>query len=165
MSVGMSLMWIVIDFTCLVIWTGIVGATAPRWPDRWLQSDPFPLRQYRWETVALYRKLGTPWFAKHLPEFGSTFGGESKRTLPGTSVADLQAYLIEVRRAEWVHWMSMISWLPLMFFGPRWVAYLMTVVAIALNTPFMLILRFNHLRLLAALKRAQSIGIGPATST
>jgi hypothetical protein len=155
MSVGMSLMWIVIDFTCLVIWTGIVGATAPRWPDRWLQSDPFPLRQYRWETVALYRKLGTPWFAKHLPEFGSTFGGESKRTLPGTSVADLRAYLIEVRRAEWVHWMSMISW------G----AYLMTVVAIALNTPFMLILRFNHLRLLAALKRAQSIGIGPATST
>ena len=156
MAIGRSLMWIVIDFTCLVIWTGIVGAMAPRWPDRWLQCDRFPLRQYSWETVALYRRLGTPWFARHLPEFGSTFGGESKRTLPGTSVADLQAYLIEVRRAEWVHWWSLISWLPLMFFGPRWVAYLMTVVAIALNTPFMLILRFNHLRLLAALTRADA---------
>lgn len=162
MAVGDSLRWIAIDFLCMVIWTAAVGISAPRWPSSWLQSDPIPLRLQGFESVRMHRRLGTTWFTRHLPELGSLFGGQSKSALPGSSIADLQAYLIEVRRAEWVHWLSMISWIPLLFFGPRWVMALMAFVAVAANTPFLLILRHNRLRLLSALERSAAIAAGNA---
>jgi hypothetical protein len=144
---------VVIDIVVVVAVSVGVGATAPRWPVRWLASDPIPLRLWPWESAGFFRSLGVTRLARRLPELGATFGGQSKSILPGTSHADLTAYLTEVRRAEWVHWVSIASALLLFAFNP-WGLALVFVVAVTVgNLPFLLTLRNNRRRLLAIISR------------
>jgi hypothetical protein len=124
-----------------------VGAWAPRWPNSWLRHDPFPLALGAWESVEFYRGLGVPRLARRLPELGGTFGGESKSQLPGTTHDHLTDYLREVRRAEWVHWLSIASSLVLVLFNPWWIALAFVMVVTAGNLPFILVLRNNRLRI------------------
>jgi hypothetical protein len=124
-----------------------VGALAPRWPDRPLEHDPFPLALWPWESVTFYRRLGVPRFARRLPELGATFGGESKSQLPGSTLDDLMAYRRETRRAEWVHWISTASPFVLFAFNPWWLAIGFVIVVTAGNLPFILVLRNNRLRI------------------
>ena len=143
----------------IVIVAGIsigVGALAPRVSARYLTSDPFPLAQMPWETPAFFRSLRVAQLTRVLPELGATFGGESKSQLPGRTVADLDHYLEELRRAEWVHWISIVSWVPLTFFNPWWITLLFAVIVISGNTMFLLILRRNRHRLTALKRRLQN---------
>jgi glycosyl-4,4'-diaponeurosporenoate acyltransferase len=144
---------IFIDFIVVVGITAIVGITAPRWPDRWLDSNRGPLRWFAPRRDGAFRTLRVTWLARTLPELGSTFGGTSKRELPGRDAASLQRYLIEVRRAEWVHIASAFSFLALIPFNPWWLTVLFGVITLFGNAPFLLILRYNRLRLTRLLER------------
>ena len=138
---------VVADLVVVIAVSVLVGAWAPRWPDRWLTSDPFPLRRLPWESPAFYRRLGVNSWAQHLPELGTIFGGESKSALPGTDRPALERYLIEARRAEWVHWGSIAGSLTLFVFSPWWLALAFVLVVTAGNLPFLLIVRNNRLRI------------------
>lgn len=143
----------------IVIVAGIsigVGALAPRVSARYLGSDPFPLTFMPWENPAFFRVLRVSQLARTLPELGATFGGESKSHLPQRTVADMDRYLVELRRAEWVHWISIVSWVPLAFFNPWWLTALFAVVVISGNTMFLLILRRNRQRFIALKRRLQN---------
>ena len=156
MSVTQYVALILID---IVIVAGIsigVGALAPRVSARYLRSDPFPLAKMPWESPAFFRSLRVAQLTRVLPELGATFGGESKSQLPGRTVDDLDHYLEELRRAEWVHWISIISWVPLTFFNPWWITLLFAVIVISGNTMFLLILRRNRHRLTALKRRLQN---------
>ncbi len=133
-------------------WTVAVGATAPRWPAGWLARDRGPLRLAPGESVARYRRVGVHRWARGLPEWGGVFG-VSKRRLPGSSPEQLAGYLVEVRRAEWVHWLSLLALVPIARSGPRWLGRMFAGVALAVNAPFLAILRFNRLRLQGLLAR------------
>lgn len=140
------------DVGVVFAWTVAVGATAPRWPARWLARDRGPLRLAPGESAVAYRRVGVQRWARRLPELGGTFG-VSKRRLPGGSPDELAAYVVEVRRAEWVHWLSLLSLVPLAALNPRWLWALFATIAGAVNAPFVAILRFNRLRLLGLLAR------------
>ena len=146
-----------LDFAVVVGITLIPGATAPRWPRRWLQRDVGPLRLTSFDRVAWYRSLRIGPMSRWLPEFGEVFGGTSKRRLPGTSQQDLENYCIEVRRAEWVHWISFFSWVPVAFFNPLWVTVLVAVAVMAINLAFLMILRYNKLRVGITLAKMTAI--------
>lgn len=133
-----------------------VGAVAPRISGRFLRSDPFLLKRFPWESPAFFRSLRVAQLARTLPDMGATFGGESKSNVPGRTPADLDHYLVELRRAEWVHWISIVSWVPLAFFNPWWVTMLFAVIVISGNTMFLLILRRNRQRLIALKRRLQN---------
>lgn len=124
-----------------------VGATAPRWPRAWLRRDVGPLRLRAWETPEAYRRVGVTHLTARLPELGAAFGGASKAALPGTTVEALDDYLVEVRRAEWVHLASALTWLPLAAFNPPWLTGAFAAVAVGANVPFLIVLRHNRLRL------------------
>jgi glycosyl-4,4'-diaponeurosporenoate acyltransferase len=94
--------------------------------------------------------------AERLPELGSTFGGATKSQLPGRDVTQIDEYLIELRRAEWVHWISLFSWVPIAFFNPWYLTLLFILILISGNTSFLLILRHNRQRLTALKRRLQS---------
>jgi len=131
----------------------LIGATAPRWPDRWLSRNRGPMRLSIPRRESTFRALGVTRLARRLPEFGATFGGRSKASIPGRDAASLQRYLIEVRRAEWVHLLSMLTFIPIAFFNPWWLTLVFAVITIAGNTPFLMILRYNRLRLTRLLDR------------
>lgn len=153
---GSTVVLVVIDIALVIVVSIVAGALAPRWPSRWLQSDPPPLTLMSWETPATYRRLGVPALARRLPELGSLFGGESKAALPGFTPADLQRYLVEVRRGEWVHWVSVATPLLLFTFNPWWLALAFTVAVALGNLPFILILRNNRRRIGAIIDRDES---------
>ena len=90
-----------------------------------------------------------PWLARHLPEAGDTFGGESKSQLPGNDPAALQRYLVEVRRGEWVHWLSMPTWIVLIFLPwNTWgLIVLWAFITVGINLMFLSVLRYNRLRI------------------
>ncbi len=138
---------VAVDIVVVVVVSIGVGAWAPRWPAAWLSRDTFPLYLWPWETVPFYRGLGVTWLARRLPERGGTFGGDSKSRLPGTSAREMEGYLREVRRAEWVHWWSIASSLVLALFNPWWLALAFILLVTAGNLPFIVVLRNNRLRL------------------
>jgi hypothetical protein len=131
-----------------------IGATAPRWPDNWLRRDRGPLRLLPGDDVQRYKRLGAEYWKPRFPELGTVFGGKSKQDLPDLSDPDdIHAYLREVRRAEWVHWLADLVWLPLLLFQPVWLAALFALVSVAVNGIAQIILRYNRLRLYGVLDR------------
>lgn len=147
MTVAAQVLLIVIDILVVLTLSIGTGALAPRWPDSWLDADPIPLALGGWETPAFFRRLRIPRLARRLPELGNTFGGESKSQLPGTTADHLTAYLREVRRAEWVHWVSVVGTFVLFAFNPWWLALAFVIVVTAGNLPFILVLRNNRARI------------------
>jgi len=136
-----------IDIAIIAGLSILIGASAPRWPASWLARDTWVTRPWRWETPRLYRRLGVARWAARLPEFGQIFGGRSKRNIPGRDLASLQRYVLEVRRAIWVHVLSMFTWVPLVAFNPWWLITAGAVIATLVNLPFLIILRGNNARL------------------
>jgi glycosyl-4,4'-diaponeurosporenoate acyltransferase len=142
-------LWLIaINVLVIVVLSVLVGVLAPRWPVSWLKADRFPLTALPFETHHHYRKLRVATLRAQLPELGGLFGGASKSSLPGTDLASLDRYLVEVRRAEWVHILSCLTPLPLFFFNPWWLALAFFVVALLVNGLFLIVLRHNRLRLL-----------------
>ncbi len=144
---------IVIDIAIVAGISIAVGFTAPRWPSRWLGSLPRPLQRFPWASPAYFRRLRVNVWAGRLPELGATFGGESKSDVPERGADQIRRYLVELRRAEWVHWISMVTWVPLAFFNPWWLTLPFAVVVMTGNSAFLLILRNNRLRLERILAR------------
>ena len=156
MSVQDLLLHIAASVVVVIALAICIGASAPRWPKTWLQRDVGPLRFNRFDTRSRYRKIGISKLARRLPELGAVFGGQSKSALPGVTNADLVTYLIEVRRAEWVHWLTLLVWLPLIFFDPWWLTLLFAFIVITGNTIYIAILRHNRLRLTGILESRQA---------
>ncbi len=144
---------IVVDIVVVVVLSVLIGAIAPRIPNRWLVADVGPLRLAPIESAQRYRTLGVPSLARRLPELGGLFGGESKASLTGYSADGLVAYAIEVRRAEWVHWMSIAAAFVLFAFNPWWLAALFVILVAIGNAPFILVLRNNRVRIRGILER------------
>lgn len=138
---------VVVDLVVVIGVSVLIGATAPRWPARWLSADPVPLRRLPWESPAFFRRLRVSRWARRIPELGGTFGGESKDALPGHTGDALAAYLLEVRRAEWVHWGSVLGSVVLFAFNPWWLALAFVVAVSVGNLPFLIVLRNNRFRI------------------
>ncbi len=125
-----------------------VGATAPRWPARWLRRDRGPLRLLPGDSATRYQRWGARRLKRFFPEMGAVFGGVSKNIPPDLGdPGSVQAYLVEVRRAEWVHWLSMLAWPPLLLFQPWWLACAFLVPTALVNASAEIILRYNKIRL------------------
>lgn len=153
MDVGATAILVVVDFLIICLCGLTIGVPAPRWPDRWLNEDRGPLRLRSFDRVDFYRGLHVQWLISKLPDGGSWTGGESKSSLYGMDEASLRRYLIEVRRAEWVHVLMSFSWVPLVFFNPLWLLLLYMAFVIGINAPFLMILRYNRVRLTRILGR------------
>lgn len=145
---GALIVEVLLGAVVIAVGSVAVGASAPRWPARWLQRDRGPLRLLPGDTPDRYRTLGARRLKRWFPEMGAVFGGVSKNIPPvPDDPASIRAYLVEVRRAEWVHWLSMLSAVPLAFFQPWWMALGFGVVTLAVNGAAQIILRYNKVRL------------------
>ena len=153
MTMSELVLRIVIDIFIVVALSVLIGATAPRWPSRWLDRDHGILRLTRLDTPRAFRRLGIHSIKDRLPELGAIFGGKSKDQLPGSEAEQLVLYARELRRAEWVHWISMLTWIPLALFNPWWLTLAFAIAVIVGNAPFVLIVRYNRMRVLRIIDR------------
>lgn len=127
-----------------------VGLTAPHWPQRWLDRDVGPLHLTRWDTRERYERLGVRRLKRLYPEGGAWAGGESKARLPSLRDASgVRRYIVETRRAEWVHWIACLSWIPAAFFVPWWLTLALAIVTLTVNLIPIAIVRYNRVRLYA----------------
>lgn len=134
----------------VAVWIGIcvaVGWVAGLVPPSWLATDTFVTRIRPFERNGrFYDRLRIRRWKNRLPESNSLGSAPrpSKRVLIGRSA--VPAYMIETRRAEYVHWAIMLAGPCFHLWSPTWVARIMTVFGIGFNLPFIAVQRFNRAR-------------------
>ncbi len=118
------------------------------WPNAWVDRDIGLLRMTRWDSLPGYERVGILWWKRNFPEGGNWAGGKSKNRLPDLAdITAINGYIRETRRAEWVHWISCLSWLPTLLFATWWIVLVLAVLTIILNGIPIAILRYNRKRL------------------
>lgn len=150
---GTWLLQIAGGIACVAVISVGIGLTAPHWPVSWLDRDRGPLRLTAADTRARYERLGVLWWKRRFPDGGDWAGGQTKSRLPDLAdPAAVEGYIVETRRAEWVHWLSNLSVIPIAFFAEWWIFLAFLVITVIVNTIAIMIVRYNRLRLLAHLQ-------------
>jgi len=73
--------------------------------------------------------------------------GYNKKTIPSYNDATLATFLIEMRRAELTHWMTMFYGMLFLLWNPRWAAVLNILFGVVSNFPFIIAQRYNRPRI------------------
>lgn len=138
-----------------LIHTG-TGYAMHRLPPGRLGSDGPVLRARVLERDGrIYERLHIRRWKDRLPEAGALFaGGVSKRRLPGRDPADLELFAIETRRAERAHWLALVLGPIAVVWNPPVGAVAMIAYGVVVNAPFIVVQRYNRLRIARLLRRA-----------
>ncbi|MDW0113292.1 hypothetical protein QT711_08830 [Sporosarcina saromensis] len=71
----------------------------------------------------------------------------SKRQMHGRDSTSLSLFLLESRRAEFVHWLMIVPSFLFFLWNPLWAAWLNVLYAVLFNVPLIIIQRYNRPRL------------------
>lgn len=122
-----------------------------------------PLRSFatdRWWSRLRPFERGGSWYARtvhikawkgRLPELGGLFAGGFAKRGASRDREYLARFVIETRRAEWVHWVAFLLWPVFGLWNPPWAVAVMFVYATMVNAPCVVVQRYNRARLLQAL--------------
>lgn len=140
------------------------GYAAHRLDESRLHSDGWLLRPRSFETPERYRhRLRIHRWKDTLPEAGALFpGGVSKRHLGGAGAADLEAFARETRRGELAHWWAMACGPVFLLWNPPLAAAVLVGYGVVANLPFILIQRYNRVRIQSLIERLPVSRSGPA---
>lgn len=127
-------------------------------PDHFFETHKNWFRTWKWEQNGMiWQKIFHIQSWKHFLPDGSIF---LKKAYDKSSMADaylptLNKFLLEMRRAEMTHWLSMTPAILFFFWNPPWAGWIMIVYAILMNIPFIVVQRYNRPRLEKIYKRKQ----------
>lgn len=122
-------------------------------PDRYLMTD-HPLDSLFKERA--FEKNGRFWrnvFNVHrwkdkLPDGASLFhAGYKKKTLQKNDLPTISTFIKETKRAELTHWLLLVPAPFFFLWNPIWAGWVMIFYALLANVPFILIQRYNRIRL------------------
>ena len=150
-----------LDVVAWAVWGFATGWFVHRITADRLDHDSVLTRARTWEAHGrLYRRsLKLRSWQRRLPEGGGAkFGGVDKRRVGGASSAALERYVIETRRAEYVHWLGLAVTPALAWWNPPGLWAAMAVYATIANVPCIVSLRTNRFRLMAVLVGRQRRG-------
>lgn len=154
---------VLLDFVAWAFIHAVVGYVVHRLPAARFSSDNFVTRGRAFEDGGrLYQRLvRIKTWKSWLPEAGGVFsGGVDKRRLGGTDDKNLERYMLETRRAETGHWITLVV-APLFFaWNPPRAGVVMVLYALAVNVPCILALRYNRLRIDRILRLRRKIRSG-----
>jgi glycosyl-4,4'-diaponeurosporenoate acyltransferase len=105
----------------------------------------------------LYRALRVHRWKDRLPEAGAVFaGGTSKRSLGAPTRDGLVYFAALTRRAELAHWLAFAAAPVFLVWNRPWVGVVMITYGLFVNAPFIVIQRYNRLRIERALGRSSA---------
>lgn len=118
-----------------------------RLPDSFYQSKKSEVNNRKRE-LYLYESLRIRKWKTILPDGGDVFkGGFRKKELKTLSSSYLQKFIVETRRAEVTHWLLIPPSILFFIWNPITIGITMIGYALIVNLPFILIQRYNRLRL------------------
>jgi glycosyl-4,4'-diaponeurosporenoate acyltransferase len=135
------------------IWSIAVGywghrrANASFVSDRWWSR----LRPFEGDAEWYQRALRIKAWKDVMPEAGGFFPGGFVKRYVCRDRGHLERFVIETRRAEWVHWIIFLLWPVFALWNPPWAVMVMLIYATAANLPCIVIQRYNRARLLRVL--------------
>lgn len=119
-------------------------------PDQYYEQPNHWYEPFEWEkngeTWQIW--LGVKRWKDYLPE-GSSIRQNvyNKRHLQNTQAQTIKKFILETKRAEQMHWFTMLP-APLFFiWNPPWAGWLIILYALLSNVPFIIIQRYNRPRL------------------
>lgn len=127
-------------------------------PDEYFAHDSWLTRRRRFEhNGQLYRKaLAVQRWKACLPDGAPWLGGKSKRRIESRSQADLNAFMIETRRAEVAHWCMLLCTPVFYLWNPAWACIVMSFYGIAANLPCIVAQRANRIQIARILNRRRT---------
>lgn len=110
---------------------------------RWFLSFNFERQGEIWDDLFNVRQ-----WKDSLPDSSAFLkNAYNKKQLPSTRTQQLEKFIIETKRAEHTHWLSILP-APLFFlWNPVWAGWIMILYSLLANLPFILIQRYNRPRL------------------
>lgn len=153
----------VIDVVAWGVFHASTGYLAHRLGTHRLAHDGWLLRARGVEDARWYRRvLRIHRWKDRLPEAGGLFaGGVSKRELTSLDDDGLEAFVRETRRAELGHWWAMACSPLFILWNPPLASVLLLAYGVLVNLPFILIQRYNRLRIGTLLARRRRRPAGP----
>ena len=119
-------------------------------PDDYYERDNGWYDSFNWERNGQIwqRLLNIQSWKRFLPDSSSILpNAYSKNNLRTIDMATIQKFIIETKRGEHTHWLSMLP-APLFFiWNPAWAGWLMIAYAFIANIPFIITQRYNRPRL------------------
>ena len=146
---------VTLNIMAWLCWSLAVGYFGHRRPLQSFAAD-------RWWSRLRSFERGGDWYARRvrikdwkdrLPELGALFEGGFAKRMVRRDRDHLERFVIETRRAEWVHWIAPLLWPVFAIWNPPWAVAVMVVYATIVNLPCLLVQRYNRARLLKALER------------
>lgn len=137
----------------------VVGAIGHFLPDELFTSDRgwWRIRAFEGEGRLWSRCFAVDRWKDHLPEAGGWLpGGVSKRRVPGRSEQALVVLARETRRAEAVHVVSGLVGIAATAWNPPALALANAAFALAFESPFVIVQRYNRARVERVLARRRA---------
>lgn len=91
-----------------------------------------------------------------LPQYVSK-NGFSKKNLDDLSVKYIDMFILETCRGEWAHRKCLFVLVPMFIFNKLSVFFLLFIFVLFLNVPYILIQRYNRIRLLKIRQKIESL--------
>ncbi|MGD6793383.1 hypothetical protein [Metabacillus indicus] len=103
----------------------------------------------------LYERLMIKRWKDRMPEAGGLFpGGVSKKHLH--AVKDMERFVLETKRGELSHWIQLIAFLLFFIWNTPAAVLINGLYAACFNLPFIMIQRYNRIRLNRALSKRKT---------
>jgi len=141
---------VVVDIVAWAVVGTVAGYAAHRAPaERFAKDGPFTrLRPFERDGRWYEQRLAIKSWKARLPEAGGLFrDGFSKRSLRSESLAELERFVVETRRAEVTHWVVMGAGPFFFLWNPWGLGLVMVGYGVLANLPCLVTQRYNRVRL------------------
>lgn len=148
-----------LDFSMWLFFHLTISLSLIKLPDRFFMSShklnglfkerPFEKNGKFWKD-----KVRVHEWKDKLPDGASLFhAGYKKKELQSNDISTIAIFIKETKRAELTHWLLMVPAPFFFLWNPVWVGWAMILYALLVNIPFIMIQRYNRIRLLRISER------------
>ncbi|OZT14216.1 glycosyl-4,4'-diaponeurosporenoate acyltransferase [Priestia aryabhattai] len=117
-------------------------------PITFFEKDYLIFKRMKWETDDKYKKVWIHKWKILLPDAGKVMKqGFYKKTWESRSAEYTVRFLMETKRAELTHWMSICPAFLFFLWNSPSVGWVMVCYACVVNIPFIIIQRYNRIRI------------------
>ena len=155
--IELPLIWIIIiDSIAWAIFQLSISFFTLSLPERYFQKQTFIYPARKWENEGQFWQthFDIKNWAKIIPDGTRILKkGFYKKNLQQKEANYLETFILETKRAELTHWLSIIPSFLFFLWNPVWLGWIMVIYALLFNVPIILVQRYNRPRFERVLNR------------